>query len=149
MAIEYTEERHVQLDSLLPSSGIRQNHIWSLHSSSMRWHFLLETAILCSSTWASINKSLIDSLKQQITSKITMYACWLSATMFWHIRICFKVTELVKVPPQEPTEQWKKHYYITKISLYYWAIIMFGSTSSEINTSVFSPSGTISNYKST
>lgn len=37
---------------------------------------------------------------------------------------------LVKEIPQEPVEQQKKHYYITKIYLfYYWAIIIFGSTS--------------------
>lgn len=43
----------------------------------------METAILCSSTWAAIRKSLTDPLKQQRTSKIKMYACWLFATMIY------------------------------------------------------------------
>lgn len=75
---------------------------------------------------------------KQLKNFKKMYACWLSATMTWDITIHFKVTGLVKDIPWEPTEQQKKLYYIPNIPLfYYWAVIMFGSTSWETTTPIF------------
>lgn len=97
----------------------------------------MEIALLCSSTWAAIKEKFDWSIKAAKKFK-NKNVCSLAIC---NNELGYKNSfqGLVKEIPQEPIEQQKQNYYITKIYLfYYWAIIMFGSTSWENNTYVFS-----------